>query len=1264
MSSQRFKHKLVFLCLSAGLLLIIGLAAGGAPAMAATGGLQAQPAAPSGGEEPNQVYAPLACPALGGYANSLEQPNYCVYFNNPPTSNADAALVEGYVDDYWTRYDVTYGFLAPEFTAPKLEVRISGSASCNGSAWENYIDVWDGCFSATMPEIMQYVTGHEMFHRVQFAHDPDWAATWTNSGWVYEGTARNMEDVAYANIDTWANCLSAPFSYCDEVNDYLASAHLDITSFGMRYESNLFWTFFREQFGANLAEPQRGVDALVELWEQMATAESVAAVNNTLAVLSPGTTFDDAFRQFALANWTKDLTGVPDASYNYADEDQAGNPAPYGPLVPANGGTIITGTPATWNAQGINRYAARYYSATPHASNCPVVTANFHRTAGSTTFYHVVTQNGSAFKTHVEGSGGDWTQSFLNDGITRIVAIVGGQSSSSTVNVTLSCANPVIDIELPSQLAPEFVGAFGSPDNFVAQVSVNNGSPTGPIVAGLTNADFKVEVGGLPALVVGGGFVQEQYFLLVDTPNQPANGPYDLEIFLEAPGTATILDSDLEADAILYDNTNSDHVIVTDVSGSMGWDNKLIAAKNAANLFIDATNSSEGLGLVSYDHNVVNTLGIQFATLPQRNSAHTQVNAYAPGGATSIGDGLNQAVTLRSGSPTGNTRCQFTLLSDGMENSAAYWADVQAAVVATGCPVTTIAFGPASNELLMQNIATATGGAAYYNDVYVSTATAAPQAAAATLDEMELELGDSYLYALCEGQNCERLFAEQGVANKYLEVISHTMTIDDSVNDMTVVLDWRPTSPQDTNADFVLALYSPSNVAYQTPNFSSPGSGYVGYHIENPEAGEWTLIVLYINEISNRRYQLTAYGQTERAVSLLLPNMRGFATGNYIPFYAIWMPGGSVLATITTPGGATQVVPLSDDGQHGDGAAGDGFFGGMYTLATETQIVDPVQEEGVSDPPKANDEGGYQVHLLALYEDMRRESRGSFAIPSGDDADSDGLPDDFVAAYCPGAPNSDADLDQLDCADEYFVGTDPNNSDTDGGGESDQSEAVLHGLDAFTPTDDLIDALDFVQTTAQNGSVLLSYDVKAAYVTMIAYRAASPTGPWTLINADLPLTGLYTDATVTNDTTYHYCLQGIDAASHWSAVVCSEAVTPRLDPVPPEAAVVINDGAAQTASPLVTLTFIANEEGPAAGLFSAQSAFDDIAEVLISNDAAFTGATWQPFQPSMAWQLAAGDGLRTVYVRFKDENGNESVNVETATIYLESQRIYLPVIYR
>ncbi len=627
---------------------------------------------------------------------------------------------------------------------------------------------------------------------------------------------------------------------------------------------------------------------------------------------------------------------------------------------------------------------------------------------------------------------------------------------------------------------------------------------------------------------------------------------------------------------------------------------------------------------------------------------------------------MNEAVNLLGASPTGNARCQITLMSDGMENSSLFWADVQAAVVATGCPVMSIAFGPDSNEVLMQNIAIATGGASYYNDVYVSLTESPEQ----DHEDTELDLGDTYVDALCKAQGCERLLSVRGVANDYLEVFTYTLNVDDSVHRLSAVLDWAPRFFGPTESPdqkyFLLGLVSPSGVQYGPEDyaFENDDAGYEGFNIDDPEVGEWKAVVLYLTEIPGWDFHVMAYGETDLAVNLLLPAVLEYTTGDYFPLFAIWMPGGMVTGTITAPDGTPSIVHLMDDGQHGDGAAGDGFFAGLYSLVTQAEVRQPVEEDedGTPNPsPPAVDEGAYRIKLLATLGNLRRLSQGSFAVLEGDDSDGDGVPDDFIDQHCPGAPNSDADLDQLACADEYFTGTDPNNSDTDSGGESDESEAVRHGLDPLNPPDDLIEAFDFVQAAAQNGSVRLSYDVKGEYASILGYRATGPAGPWTLFESELSLSGTYTDTGVVNDTTYYYCLQAIDGEDHWSAVVCSQAVTPREDPVPPEGAVLINDGAATTDSPNVVLSFVPVGEEHETALGATQNAFDDITQVLISNDPSMAGAVWQPFQQQdIPWQLEFGQGLRTVYVRFMDAAGNESVSTATATIQLEGSMIFMP----
>ncbi len=88
----------------------------------------------------------------------------------------------------------------------------------------------------------------------------------------------------------------------------------------------------------------------------------------------------------------------------------------------------------------------------------------------------------------------------------------------------------------------------------------------------------------------------------------------------------------------------------------------------------------------------------------------------------------------------------------------------------------------------------------------------------------------------------------------------------------------------------------------------------------------------------------------------------------------------------------------------------------------------------------------------------------------------------------------------------------------------------------------------------------------------------------------------------------------------------------------PDAAISINSGDTSTNSTTVTLTL---------------SAYDPsgVATMMISNDSSFTGSVEVPYSPTGPYTLAPGpwvltpgpDGLRTVYVKFKDTLGNWSV---------------------
>ncbi len=102
-----------------------------------------------------------------------------------------------------------------------------------------------------------------------------------------------------------------------------------------------------------------------------------------------------------------------------------------------------------------------------------------------------------------------------------------------------------------------------------------------------------------------------------------------------------------------------------------------------------------------------------------------------------------------------------------------------------------------------------------------------------------------------------------------------------------------------------------------------------------------------------------------------------------------------------------------------------------------------------------------------------------------------------------------------------------------------------------------------------------------------------------------------------------------DAKGNWSEPT-SDAIT--LDANAPTGTIAINGGAAATTSRNVNLNLTA-ADGGGSGVVS----------VRISNTTDFSASTPIPYAATVPWTLTAGDGLKTVYVKFVDAAGNTSI---------------------
>ncbi len=402
--------------------------------------------------------------------------------------------------------------------------------------------------------------------------------------------------------------------------------------------------------------------------------------------------------------------------------------------------------------------------------------------------------------------------------------------------------------------------------------------------------------------------------------------------------------------------------------------------------------------------------------------------------------------------------------------------------------------------------------------------------------------------------------------------------------------------------------------------------------------------------------------------------------GNAMPIFAtladsLPISTATVLATVYAPNGGVYFVNLGDDGAHGDGEAGDGFYGGTFVQTQAWGSYDVVVRASGNAASGAfvrRYRTSFNMLDTRVLDDPNINPNADPNAdpgnpdPNNTDTDNDDLPDWWEEEHGLDPTVNDAgedpDHDGLTNGEEYEHGTDPHHSDTDGGGENDGSEVHTQptAKDPLDPADDqVLCPYSFVAEPVYHdrdehvlaNAVILYYDVAAEHKTVDIWRAEDEAGPLQVVITQTVATGIYSDTTAALNVTYYYWLAAYDEEGNASCVRGPEEVTRTADPIEPEGVVRINDGAAATSHLDVVLSL---------------NATPDTTEMQIRNDLDFDEASpsaWEPYQPGKAWTLAPEGDIGTVYVLFRDAAGNVS-EVEFDTIEINTptfeEKILLP----
>jgi len=1047
--------------------------------------------------------------ALGGFPTetdldeslTTDQGHFKIYWTNQTSSEhvANHEIIDPYLADNLEAVLDTFvnllGYKDP-VTAPPLAVEVlniasSGYAIRGSGGGQGYIQLDSDGFNKPLADYLsntgpqRQLVAHEMFHLVQ----NEYAARDVRSSFFREGTARMIQDKLFVDVD------EQDTSYYWTVNRYLSS-YTHHSLLDLSYTSCLFWNYLTEQFGEMTTEPYIGLDFVGELLDGSGCTTCADDIQHVDATLLPeGESFESAFLDFVIANYTKDFTDASHpAKWKYIDDD--GLPGSYA-SVGIDASLALAVDDAYTATDWVQSWGARYYeiAVDPGVTSVEVTVDQLAESNGTLACHLLAIKSDAATGAEsvdtaasvLNGKGGDFEATVLNSGFDRLVLIVTSVDHRASYRYSISTGgdDPTLRILSPTSSNVAWIGqTLLNP----FQVHIEIIGPEGTSL-GLEPEDFTVTVssGGTTdtLTVVTGLQVLGHFWLVVDPVTRPL-GYHDLEVTVTVDGI--LLDA-TSSNSVYYDTSVAevDSVIVIDRSGSMlepDWEgsgyeqpdptDKIYGAINAAKLYVDIFKEDDQVGLVwfSNDAEVAAQLGKHDGNREDLKGAIDDLaldddKAWRK---TSIGDGLHKAQEeLDTRAIAGHERA-IIVLSDGKANEDREIDDV----VCDGCKIDTdpdpgdpettihaIALGDDADCVNLEAIAKDTGGLFEW----------VPDPASGDLPN---DLADVYLAFAEKELGLQRIAAIRGSYGDDNPAPTHTIEVEANVVEAVFVINhvWLGHAPHNSLQTAILRTPAGTDV---TPTYVD--DTHHVFRVDAPVAGTWTVILVPLPKpplvidvcvgdfcpdpeegVYPGTYLVEASIRCKPSMWTPTPELRTtVVVGTPIPLLAVLADHAPILdavvrAEITIPKSdhcSTGCLPreivtvmLRDDGVHGDGRADDGVYGYLFRATSRPGVYSVrIIAEGTSEHSGA----------------IRREAKFAFNIEAGRDLDCDRLPTHWETLYgldpeefrFGQGMNGDPDLDGLSNLLEFEYGLDPLDPDTDGSGEIDGSE-IAAGRDPAT----------------------------------------------------------------------------------------------------------------------------------------------------------------------------------------------------------------------